>query len=377
MNNMEIHVRAQYSEAARETVESLCCPVSYDREALARLPEEILRRDYGCGDPSRYVQEGDVVLDLGSGGGKICYMAAERVGKSGRVIGVDMNDDMLALARKYQKLMAERLGSDRVAFHKGRIQDLALDLERVAGHLRDHPVTDLESADAFEQWKTHQRRAFPLIPDDSVDLVISNCVLNLVNDQEKKQLFREIYRVTRPGGRVAISDIVSDAPVPDNMKADPELWSGCISGAFEENAFLEAFRAAGFTAVSFDKWDETPWKVIEGIEFRSVTVTAIKSPLARQTERGHAVIYRGPFATVIDDQGNPYPAGERIAVSEETFQRLSRMPFQDHFVLLAPQRPLLPTPFTLPPGTRRSVAVTRGGRMLQIQSGCAPSGRCC
>ena len=119
---IETGVLERYSQGAESIQADLCCPVDYDRELLALLPQEIIDKDYGCGDPSRYVQNGDVVLDLGSGSGKICYMAAQLVGGAGKVIGVDMNDDMLALARKYQPEMAEKLGSDRVSFVKGKFR---------------------------------------------------------------------------------------------------------------------------------------------------------------------------------------------------------------------------------------------------------------
>jgi len=126
---IEEKVSERYAGGAREVEESLCCPVDYDANLLKLLPQEIIEKDYGCGDPSRYVREGDCVLDLGSGGGKICYMAAQLVGENGSVIGVDMTDEMLALARKYQSEMAARLGGDRVEFRKGYIQDLAFDLQ--------------------------------------------------------------------------------------------------------------------------------------------------------------------------------------------------------------------------------------------------------
>ncbi|MFB3116886.1 MAG: methyltransferase domain-containing protein, partial [Gammaproteobacteria bacterium] len=225
-------VLERYSEGANERQESLCCPVDYDASLLKLLPQEIIEKDYGCGDPSRYVQEGDVVLDLGSGSGKICYMAAQLVGDEGKVIGVDMNDDMLALARKYQDEMATKLGGDRVEFRKGHIQDLALDLDLTDEWLVENPVKDEKGAHQLELWQTEQRKNQPLVADNSVDLVISNCVLNLVGDQQKKQLVSEIFRVLKPGGRIAISDIVSDEPIPEHLKADDELWSGCISGAF-------------------------------------------------------------------------------------------------------------------------------------------------
>ena len=269
-------VLERYSEGANERQESLCCPVDYDASLLKLLPQEIIEKDYGCGDPSRYVQEGDVVLDLGSGSGKICYMAAQLVGGGGKVIGIDMNDDMLALARKYQDEMATKLGGDRVEFRKGHIQDLALDLALMDEWLAENPVKDVEDAHQLELWQTEQRKNQPLVADNSIDLVISNCVLNLVGDQQKQQLVSEIFRVLKPVGRIAISDIVSDEPIPEHLKADDELWSGCISGAFEEEEMLNAFHDVGFLSVSLDKWDAKPWQVVEGIEFRSVTVTAVK-----------------------------------------------------------------------------------------------------
>lgn len=251
--NVEQAVRQRYSAASQQVEPALCCPVQYDASYLKVLPAEILERDYGCGDPSRYVQPGETVLDLGSGGGKICFITSQIVGPSGRVIGVDKNDDMLALARKYQAQVGNAIGWHNVEFRRGRIQDLATDL--------DHP----------------DRR--PMIADRSIDVVLSNCVLNLVAEEDRRQLFAEVFRVLKPGGRGAISDIVSNRPVPERLKRDATLWSGCISGAYEESAFLSAFAAAGFVTVELVARQEEPWTVVEGIEFRSVTVRAYK-PLA-------------------------------------------------------------------------------------------------
>jgi arsenite methyltransferase len=312
--DMETAVRERYEQAARARAPELCCPVSYDPKYLEAIPREILEKDYGCGDPSRYVRAGDTVLDLGSGAGKICYIAAQIAGPEGRVIGVDFNPEMLALARKYQPEVAARLGYDNVTFLRGRIQDLALPLDEVDAYLAANPVRSSDSLARFEEFQARLRAAAPMVADESVDLILSNCVLNLVREADREQLFREMFRVLRRGGRLAISDIVSDEPVPERLKRDAELWSGCIAGAFHEAAFLAAFERAGFYGIALDKYDAQPWKTIRGIQFRSVTVTARKGKQGPCLERRQAVIYRGPWKKVEDDDGHTLLRGERMAV---------------------------------------------------------------
>ena len=354
-------VSERYAEGAKAKQEALCCPVDYDTSLLKLLPQEIIDRDYGCGDPSRYVREGDTVLDLGSGGGKICYMAAQLVGDAGFVIGVDMTDDMLALARSYQDEMARTLGNDRVSFRKGFIQDLALDVEAMNGYLTEQPVTDVDSMLALENWKAQQRQTQPLVADNSVDLVVSNCVLNLVAQKDRTQMLQEIFRVLKPGGRVAISDIVSDEFVPEHLQADAELWSGCISGAFQEQEFIQAFLDAGFVGVSYDKWEAEPWQVVEGIEFRSVTLTAVKPSRDNLYDAGQALVYRGPFQQVQDDLGNCYVRGERTAVSKRTFDLLTSQDFGDAFIGIEPAEEQNLGCFCKPAGTLRPASETKGG----------------
>lgn len=359
--DVQAEVLRRYSEGAEEKQAELCCPIDYDAALLKLLPQEIVEKDYGCGDPSRYVREGDVVLDLGSGAGKICYMAAQLVGSEGRVIGVDMNDDMLALARKYQPEMARQLGGDRVRFAKGYIQDLALDIDEMERHLAGQPVRTAADYSRLQDWQTRQRRERPLIPDGSVDLVISNCVLNLVHDGDKQQLVHEIYRVLKPGGRIAISDIICDELVPAHLKRDSQLWSGCISGAFQEAEFLRAFVDAGFLAVAYDKWDVKPWQVVEGIEFRSATLTAVKGKGDPCLDYGHAVIYRGPYAEVRDDEGHVFPRGERMAVCERTCELLTGGAYGEDFIGITPAIQGEPKALCAPPGTRRPASETKGG----------------
>lgn len=372
---MNVHdsVMDRYSQGAQERQPALCCPVAYDATLLEALPREIIEKDYGCGDPSRYVRNGDTVLDLGSGGGKIAYMAAQLVGEQGYVIGVDMNDDMLALARKYQPEMTARLGGDRVRFVKGHIQDLALDVTAADARLAEQPIRCVAGHAAFAEWQSRQCTERPLIADASVDLVISNCVLNLVQDSDKAQLIREIFRVLKPGGRVAISDIVSDESIPERLKRDPELWSGCISGAFQEEDFLRAFVEAGFIAVAYDKWDSQPWQVVEAIEFRSVTLTAVKPEAAACVDYGHAVIYRGPFAEARDEEGHIFPRGARIAVCERSYRLLTGPTYGESFIGLPPAVRGEPQCFCAPHGTRRPAAAAKGAPHASDGTG----SRCC
>ncbi len=273
-SDVEQAVSTRYSKAAEERVEELCCPVDYDRRYLELIPAEIVERDYGCGDPSKHLRPGERVLDLGSGTGKICYIASQVVGAEGSVIGVDMNDEMLGLAESYREEIGARIGYGNVCFRKGKIQDLALDYGELGRYLKDNPVTDIEGLDRLEAWKNKQRRENPMIPDGSIDVIVSNCVLNLVRPDAKRTLFREMFRVLADSGRAVISDIVSDRDVPQKLQDDPELWSGCISGAFKEEEFLEAFQVAGFHRVRTLSRDSKPWRTVEGIDFRSVTVEA-------------------------------------------------------------------------------------------------------
>jgi len=358
---VETLVSERYAEGAQERQEALCCPVDYDASLLKLLPQEIIDRDYGCGDPSRYVQAGDVVLDLGSGGGKICYMAAQIVGEKGAVIGVDMTDEMLELAKSYKSEMAEKLGNDRVEFKKGYIQDLALDVEAMECFLAENPVNNIQSLQELDRWKAKQKSDNPLIKDDSVSLVVSNCVLNLVAQSDRAQMLKDVFRVLKPGGRVAISDIVCDEIVPEHLQKDAELWSGCISGAFQEKEFVQAFLEAGFVGVAYDKWEADPWQTVEGIEFRSVTLVATKPSKSDLIDAGQAVLYRGPFSSVEDDLGNHFTRGDRIAVSKRTFNLLTAGDYQEHFVGMQPAQTTDNGCFCKPSGTLRPAQETKGG----------------
>lgn len=337
---IESAVKEAYATGAAERVDQLCCPVDYDPGHLEVIPDEVVERDYGCGDPSRYLGEGETVLDLGSGTGKICFIASQVVGPEGRVIGVDMTPEMLDVARRAAPVVAERIGYANVEFRRGRIQDLALDLDLLEARLADDPIGDVDGLFAAQRLADDLRRTRPMIDSDTVDVVVSNCVLNLVDGARKPALFQEIHRVLRRGGRAVISDIVSDEPVPTHMQEDPELWSGCISGALTEEGFLEAFTDAGFYGVRILVRQSEPWRTVEGIEFRSVTVEAFKGKEGPCFERKQAVIYKGPFREVLDDDGHRLVRGRRAAVCDKTFQIYSREPYAEHFELVEPLEPI-------------------------------------
>ena len=334
--DVETAVRERYGAASQEKEAALCCPVEYDPRYLKVLPDEIIERDYGCGDPSTFVKTGETVLDLGSGGGKICYIASQIVGKSGKVIGVDTNTEMLALANKYRDEMAQKIGYGNTEFCYGKIQDLKLDLSLVDEYLEKNPIKTADDFFAYEAFVTKSKAEKPLIESTSVDVILSNCVLNLVKPEYKEQMFDEMFRVLKKGGRVAISDIVSDEDVPEHLQNDAELWSGCISGAFREDLFLEAFERAGFYGMEIVKRDEKPWRVVEGIEFRSVTVVAYKGKQGLCWERNQAVIYNGPWKKVIDDDGHILERGQRMAVCDKTFQIYSKEPYKDQITAIEP-----------------------------------------
>src|SRR5213596_2953873 len=332
----EAVVRQRYAAGAKERADKLCCPVDYESNYLEVIPREVNERDYGCGDPSRYLRAGETVLDLGSGTGKICFIAAQIVGPKGKVFGVDMTDEMLEVARRNTPIVAERLGYANVEFRKGRIQDLALDLEKLDEELRKRPITDAASFLAADELAEDLRVRHPLIASDSIDAVISNCVLNLVEPKSKRQLFEEIFRVLRKGGRAVISDIVSDEPAPDHLQNDPKLWSGCISGAFTEEGFVQAFAAAVFYGMQFLAWDERPWRTVEGIEFRSITMAAHKGKQGPCFDRKQAVIYLGPFKEVLDDDNHRMERGRRYAVCDKTHQLYKREPYNQFFAFVDP-----------------------------------------
>jgi arsenite methyltransferase len=209
MNAIKEAVRVKYAEAARSTKSCCSDPITsnlYGSETDG-LPEEALRASLGCGNPTLLAQlhEGETVLDLGSGGGIDVLLSARRVGPAGKAYGLDMTDEMLALANENKR----KAGVQNVEFLKGEIEEIPL-------------------------------------PDDAVDVIISNCVINLSVD--KRRVLAEAFRVLKPGGRFAVSDVVKRATVD----FDVELWAGCIAGALHEDEYRRLLAEAGFESVEVE-----------------------------------------------------------------------------------------------------------------------------
>ena len=319
----------RYGAAADESEDALCCPVEYDREALAHIPKAILDIDYGCGDPTVFARPGQTVLDLGSGSGKHCFMISKAVGPDGRVIGVDKTPEMLAKSREAIPEVMKNLGypAPNVEFRYGHIENLALNKDRLLELLAERPIKGYEDLDAIDS----DLASVPLIENDSVDLVVSNCVLNLVEDGLKQRLIDEIFRVLRRGGEIAISDIVADRAIPKELKDDDDLWSGCLSGAWQRDEFVQAFARAGFYGMHEVK--AYFWKRVEDINFYSVTIRAFKGKQGPCYETYRAALYKGPFAHVADDDQHDFARGVWTPVCDKTAEILSREPYASSFIV--------------------------------------------
>jgi SAM-dependent methyltransferase len=211
---LRVHTGGSSCCGAGAALDGCCDPITsnlYEASQTGLLPEEAVLASLGCGNPTALAElrEGETVLDLGSGGGIDVLLSARRVGSSGKAYGLDMTDEMLALARENQR----RAGVENVEFLKGEIEHIPL-------------------------------------PDNSMDVIISNCVINLSSDKDR--VLREAFRVLKPGGRFAVSDVVTRGAVPDDVRKNVLLWVGCIAGALDDDAYVAKLTRAGFEAIAIE-----------------------------------------------------------------------------------------------------------------------------
>jgi 7,8-dihydro-6-hydroxymethylpterin dimethyltransferase len=291
-------VREYYAAAAEQPKADLCCPTKYDATAVAHIPQDVLDRFYGCGSPmlSASIQPGETVVDLGSGAGIDVFIAAKLVGPTGKAMGVDMTDAMLAVANENRPKVAAALGYDVVEFHKGYLEQIPVESK-------------------------------------TVDLITSNCVVNLSPD--KPRVFEEMWRILKDHGRIVVSDIASETEVPPHLKVNPELWGECLVGALTEEQFLARLERAGFYGLTVLK--KSYWKDVESYPFFSITVQGFKHEKAAGcVYKGHRAVYLGPGKAFVDEEGHLFPRNEPYEVCTDTVARLSRPPYQAMFAILEP-----------------------------------------
>lgn len=259
-------IRQYYGEAARAPKAEICQPVAIDPRHLAHIPEKVIARSYGCGSPvfAAAPQPGETVVDLGSGAGMEVFIASRLVGPTGRVIGVDMTPDMLRFAGEASAAVEQRLGYGNAFFTQALLEALPVATERV-------------------------------------DAIVSNCVINL--SPEKLRVFAEIRRALKPGGRVVISDLVSQTPLPPEIRFNPRLKGECIAGAMTEKKLLSTLAKLGF--IGLEVLQKNAWRTVEEVSFDTVTVRAYK-PGARSR-----VLYRypGPFRAITLESGEELARG--------------------------------------------------------------------
>ncbi len=266
-------IKSFYSEAAGDKKTDILNPVCYDLNLLSHIPEEFRFRGYGCGSPvlDAGIEKGEIIVDLGCGTGVECFIAARLTGPKGKVIGVDMLDNMLEIANRARKEVVKNLGYDNVNFKKGYLEEIPLE-------------------------------------DNSVDLVISNCVMNL--SVNKRRAFSEIFRILKPGGRLVISDVVCETEPDPEIRNDDTLRGECIAGAMTQQHLMSIIYETGFN--SFDLIKRFPYREVKDHIFYSLTFRATKPRLSKNVK----VIYRGPLPYITTQSGHILYAGSVAQIPE-------------------------------------------------------------
>jgi MoaA/NifB/PqqE/SkfB family radical SAM enzyme/SAM-dependent methyltransferase len=279
-------VREFYGQAALTANEDIINPLAPAQKEAVFVPDSAKEHSYGCGSPvtDGAPKKGEILVDLGSGGGVECFMASEAVGKSGKVFGIDMTDEMLQLANSARAEVAHRLGFQNVEFKKGFLEQIPL-------------------------------------AENLADVVISNCVINLSPD--KRMTYQEIHRILKPGGRLVVSDIVTDIAIPAHIKNNVRYRGECLGGAMQQEELVAMMEAAGFIAIRFIK--RFPYRRIENMDFYSLTYEALKP----ETVLGEQVqaMYRGPHGAIYTEAGTllikgrvtTIPAQEASSLDDSVF----------------------------------------------------------
>ena len=291
-------VKEYYGKAAQEPRDNLCCPTSYPEEDTSHIPPEVIERFYGCGSPMSIagISPGETVLDLGSGAGIDCFIAAKKTGSEGEIIGIDMTDEMLKIANASKTEVERNLGFSNVEFRKGFLEEIPVD-------------------------------------NKSVDLITSNCVINLSPD--KRKVFSEMNRVLKDHGRIVVSDIVSEREIPETLRWDKELLGECIAGALTETQFLSYLEQTGFYGI--EVLSKTYWKSVENMDFYSISVRGYKfEKTASCVFIGQRAVYKGPYKYIIDEEGHVFPRNQAVEVCTDTAEKLRGAPYTGAFTIIEP-----------------------------------------
>jgi len=296
--NTREFVKEYYGKAAEEPRDNLCCPTSYPEEDTSHIPTEVIERFYGCGSPMSIagISPGETVLDLGSGAGIDCFIAAKKTGSEGEIIGVDMTDEMLKIANTSKTEVARNLGFSNVEFRKGFLEEIPVD-------------------------------------NKSVDLITSNCVINLSPD--KRKVFSEMSRVLKDHGRIVVSDIVSEHEISEGLRGNEELLGECIAGALTEIQFLSYLEQTGFYGI--EVLSKSYWKSVENMDFYSISVRGYKfGKTAGCVFIGQRAVYKGPYKYIIDEEGHVFPRNQTIEVCTDTAEKLRGAPYTGAFTIIEP-----------------------------------------
>lgn len=272
-------VREFYANAAKSTNEDIVNPYASEQTAASYIPATSRKRSYGCGSPvnDAGLVKGETLVDLGSGSGVECFQAAKIVGHSGRIFGIDMTDEMLSLANLSKIKVIRELGYDNIEFKKGFLESIPLH-------------------------------------DNVADVVISNCVINLSGD--KRRTLHEAFRILKSGGRLVVSDIVTDAPIPVTIKNNAQFRGECLGGAMRQVELIDMLRSTGFISIKLIK--RFPYRQLGSTSFYSLTFAAYKPAPPAFSD----VIYRGPFAGLLTHKGELLLKGEKTAIAVQDLSSL-------------------------------------------------------